>query len=523
MKTTLLFSIVCFSLALSTSVDAKAINAASVELPPVRAAVAAAVDGDTVRIPAGTATWIMSSSTEEVRIDKRAITIMGAGIDRTIIKDGSNGSSTPFRFIGQEGKPFRICHMTFSGYDGVNFPAAETVIAVMGTCKNFRIDHIRFLNSRNAIYVGNPTPNVETYGLIDHCNFELTKLANPGGSLNTIWYGGGHDSAYARPLSLGTTDALYLEDNYVNYSVGMPYGNAPWIAPMDGTRLVVRRNTIINSQFEIYRITGGRASLSCEIYDNIFRAEGPYPNTPAGTVFISGGTGVIFNNTVTGTNYQSKTMSICNDRIYNSYGKYGKCDGTNPYDGNLIAAGQPGAGYPCLDQPGRGVDMNGDGVQELAPWYEWNNKINGQDLDFSVRIWTGSVQDSQYIKEGREFFNDTPMPGYTTLEYPHPLAKADASPGISRISEPNGSSGLLQVVSNPFSRSISIELSARPTQQNSVNIYNIRGQQVADLTAQFADQSSVQWNTAKLSNGVYLIRADVGGQVHIARAILQNN
>ncbi len=55
---------------------------------------------------------------------------------------------------------------------------------------------------------------------------------------------------------------------------------------------------------------------------------------------------------------------------------FGKCDGTNHYDGNQIPAGRPGAGYPSMDQPGRGVDLDGDGVQEPAPWYAWNNTIN---------------------------------------------------------------------------------------------------------------------------------------------------
>ena len=86
-----------------------------------------------------------------------------------------------------------------------------------------------------------------------------------------------------------------------------------------------------------------------------------------------------------------------------------------------------------LDQPGMG---SGDLITgELQPWgpdpintvtgvaswprenvegiYSWNNTLNGADAGFG--------SDYPHAQAGREFFNDTPKPGYTPLVYPHPL------------------------------------------------------------------------------------------------------
>ena len=86
-----------------------------------------------------------------------------------------------------------------------------------------------------------------------------------------------------------------------------------------------------------------------------------------------------------------------------------------------------------IDQPGLG---SGDLVKgEQQPWgpdpwntttgvaswpheniegiFSWNNTLNGVDAGF--------VSDFPQAQSGREFFNDTPKPGYTPLIYPHPL------------------------------------------------------------------------------------------------------
>jgi hypothetical protein len=98
----------------------------------------------------------------------------------------------------------------------------------------------------------------------------------------------------------------------------------------------------------------------------------------------------------------------------------------------------PGDGYQihrvliALDQPGRG---QGDLIvgnppinsrtgtaswpnQQLEPSYSWNNIFipDGRHVNFT----TGAAQ-SDTIQVGRDYFQDTPMPGYTPYCYPHPL------------------------------------------------------------------------------------------------------
>jgi len=54
--------------------------------------------------------------------------------------------------------------------------------------------------------------------------------------------------------------------------------------------------------------------------------------------------------------------------------------------------------------------------QALEPIYSWNNTINGSNINI------GSYGEPT-LKEGRDYYNSTPMPGYTPYTYPHPLIK----------------------------------------------------------------------------------------------------
>src|SRR5204863_4419553 len=70
-----------------TTVRGATINAASVAFSDVSAAVNSAVDGDTVVLPAGMASW-----TSPLPVNK-GITLQGAVIDKTIIGDDVVGGS----------------------------------------------------------------------------------------------------------------------------------------------------------------------------------------------------------------------------------------------------------------------------------------------------------------------------------------------------------------------------------------------------------------------------------------------
>src|SRR6185369_9531406 len=163
-------------------------------------------------------------------------------------------------------------------------------------------------------------------------------------------------------------------------------------------------NKIINTQLEIYRVRpGAYGCQSAEIYDNAFSAEGAKMGRPQGFIFISGGVAMVFNNTVSGTTYNCRTIELSHERSFRPICEYGLCDGTNPIDGNQIPAGQRGAGYPCFGQPGRATDADGDGVFEPSPCYAWSNTLNGAKLNFILRRWNPKETELQgeHAKAGR--------------------------------------------------------------------------------------------------------------------------
>ena len=85
----------------------------------------------------------------------------------------------------------------------------------------------------------------------------------------------------------------------------------------------------------------------------------------------------------------------------------------------------------AFDQPGlgAGAHINRSSpawpAQASEPMYSWNNKNldNGSAINFET-----SPGGSFTILEGRDFFNNRPMPGYTPYTYPHPLTGGSPAP-----------------------------------------------------------------------------------------------
>jgi hypothetical protein len=384
--------------------DAAVIQASSCAAVDVRAAVAAADDGDTVAVPAGECVWrCPSAMNPAVSISGKRIVLRGAGAGTTVITDSTG---TAFREVAllvesQGGKPFRVTGFTFKGMRRGSSTAPG--IHVSSGSRGWRIDHCTLdatgTRGRGIVAGGS--------GVIDHCTFVNTYQG-------VAVFGDG-DQSWAAPLSPGTADAVYVESCVFDYDE--PYDGA--LDAYGGARYVFRHNTVTNTNLGHHGFDSGnyRSTLSHEIYGNTFLAD----RARIWCVFRSrGGTGVLFDNVATGdigagyllVNY--RTCCMCDDpeHCHTTCSSWGRCDGTNPLDGNEDASG-----YPCKDQVGRGTD------QSLEPVYEWNNTVNGEDADIAVNDPWGCSGPSMadHIKEGRDFYNDTPRPGYTPYPYPHPL------------------------------------------------------------------------------------------------------
>ena len=128
------------------AVHAETRTAASLTPEAVWEAIDAAKDGDTVQLPAGTAVWTKGWNTGH-SAKMKALTIQGAGVDKTVIGDNRSkrdAGDMPFWLVGVEGKPFRVTGITFDGTGYRDAGVWDGMMSIRGNCKNFRIDHCKF-------------------------------------------------------------------------------------------------------------------------------------------------------------------------------------------------------------------------------------------------------------------------------------------------------------------------------------------------------------------------------------------
>lgn len=419
---------------------AATITAPSCGQADVQAAVDQAQDGDTVQLPEGECTWSAPvaigtiTSWQPLTYAGKRITFQGAGIDRTIIRAELDPSEDLLVVVGEAGKPVRVTGLTLKG--GKNVDRCQRAIVIDGEAEGWRIDHVKI----DYLDVTETAPGcgigASGVGVIDHCDFENVYTA-------VASFGDG-DGSWERPLALGSAEAVYIEDNLMSNTEIVGDGATD---AYGGARYVFRHNTVINARAGHHGLDSGgyRSPHSFEIYDNSF--EWTVPNSWY-SWRSRGGTGVIFGNTIAGDASETATFGVVNYRtccchwctavtpeaygetcdpfvacaepLHENCGTWGRCDGTSPIDGNT----EGGMGYPCMDQTGRSTDGDGDGLQDLEPLYEWDDTVNGNDADVTVNDPWGCANPSMadHIQENRDFYNDTPRPGYVPYTYPHPLA-----------------------------------------------------------------------------------------------------
>ena len=269
---------------------------------------------------------------------------------------------------------------------------------IMGNCQNWRIDNCKFDMRTRGILTGHISSG-SSYGLIDHCVF----VAQYNLTAQGVSVMGDQDAAWERPQTLGTANAVYIEDCTFNYS----YYNDGALDAYGGARYVFRNNIINGAIIGHHGRDSGnyRSPHSFEIYNNTFNNNADKWRM----MHFRGGTGVVYNNTFTGTAKYGNEIHVTD---YCTCKEVSSC---------LSSNWEKCTSYPCIDQIGRTTGM------VLAPLYEWGNTLNGSDIDISVYDFPGcsSPSISDHIKEGRDFYNDSQLPNYTPYTYPHPLAMSD--------------------------------------------------------------------------------------------------
>ncbi len=394
-----------------TETRANTITAATCSQTDVANAVSQAAAGDTVVIPA-CASGVSWTTTLTV---SKGITLQGQGIGQTVLIDNvpkgnsSCGGAAPMLSVSGS-TFFRVTGFTLQGSAPDTYVCQPGHLTISGSSQSFRVDHIAFANQQT---VGIRTSGT-LWGVIDHCAFQ-------GGHKNGILVenSGYGDSSWASPTNLGSQQFIFVETNTFTDPSAVGAGA---IDVDGGGRVVFRYNTASFIATHGTETSGRfRGVRAFEIYNNTFTA---VQNSQYTAIFIRGGTGVVYNNAFnnSGTNNYVARIIVDNYRDHQPYTPWGQCDGTSSYDQNSQT------GYACIDQVGRGVGgmLSGNPAtpaswpnQAREPMYQWGNTGAGNQ---------SIVSHAAHIQPGRDYYDNTNMPGYTAYPYPHPLTVSGTPP-----------------------------------------------------------------------------------------------
>lgn len=365
----------------------------SLPIEKVQAMVDKAQSGDTILLPAGKFTW----TTPLTIPDEKKLTIRGSGMAKTIIS-----SDLPTQVIDLNESGSRVTQIGFKLVNDIG-------VGIRVGGQNWRIDHCKFDFTGSGdytiegVYAYGSTEN-HPIGVIDHCEFTNIRVCVIGHQRIMA-----HER-WAEPLALGTNNAVFIEDCIFTRT----FSDRNVVDSNYGARYVFRYNTVNDGQIMAHSVQhNSRGSRSWEIYNNTINQVQLSLFTP---IFLRGGTGVVFNNVLNGK-WSKPNIVLDNYRSFREFEGGGLADGSSLWDGNEEANG-----YPARDQIGRSTDQwlwtddNPYPPQQLDPMYQWNNTINGQNMNVYIHN-----NCDHHIKENRDYYNNVAMPDYTPYTYPHPL------------------------------------------------------------------------------------------------------
>ena len=339
-----LLSSVLAALLLATTGAAQAanINARSPSLADVKTAVASAASGDTVIVPAGTASW-----TSTLVISK-PITLMGqttvsyaneTADNRTIILDDVPRSSSPcapiIRVIVTSGdmavEPtvplLQIKGFTFRGSPNTTSGAHNGAIMLTGTCPAVRISNCHF----DRLYQESVYTFGWLYGVMDNCLHTITHFVLTGtmgmGNYNGHQYG---DGSWTEDAHWGSYKFFFVENNVVHNS----FKSGGDMDAKRGARYVVRYNKLYDCSFIQTHGTEGDRDRGCraiEFYNNVCNRSLGGPGSPGG---LRSGNLLFHDNKYTGVALGNAFVSLVAYRQIVNFQPWGLADGANPWDQN---------------------------------------------------------------------------------------------------------------------------------------------------------------------------------------------
>jgi hypothetical protein len=313
------------------------INAATAAYADVLTACNLAVDGDTVIVPAGTASW-----TSGITITK-GITLIGqtttnpvakTANDQTIILDNCRlpSLSAPiFTLSPGAGKTCRVSGFTFQPGTVTSTNYNGMIVLKGPQSTSVRLDNCHIADGLHQIQIFRISS--ACYGVMDHNVFDF--LSPGGASLMNITMGNWNnntdnagDGSFADPPFFGSEKFFFFEDNCIN-------NTTTTYRTTDGDyggRLVFRHNHCYNMQLDCHgteaRFRGMRA---IEWYNNDFH----WTTFTGQTGGLRSSTLLSYNNTYDGTN-QNLGPSL---QVFRSFflfpgDPFLAASGDNPWDAN---------------------------------------------------------------------------------------------------------------------------------------------------------------------------------------------
>jgi len=354
---------------LTSSLKAQTVTANSCSATDVKNAWATVTSATkTFVIPAGTCDWSAGVGLT-APTGSTSLTIQGAGSttgsdslgnptgynDQTIIQINT-GNANPIGFNGSTSQTLlRLTGLSFQVLNGtsgcsVAFGGGQT--AAMPT-PFLRVDHTHWTTTQNGICLGITFGAI--WGVFDH-NVTAVPISTSGTQSVTNFFrvGGGYTGdgfasgsfLWNHPTAFGSGQFLYFENNFITGGYMNDCNN--------GGKQVFRYNTVTHSVEQGHEMEGdARGCRATEYYKNNVTCDA----NNAAVSSTRSGTMLVWGNTT--SNCTGQMIGLNNDRTnghpfgpppdWGYCGTLGTNPGPSPWDGNSSSAG-----WPCVDQPGRG-------------------------------------------------------------------------------------------------------------------------------------------------------------------------
>jgi len=486
--------------------------------------------GDTINIPAGSATWTTYTTQQNLNANihiTKGITIQGAGITNTIVTQGANAWA--FQYIPSDftlNNPFRITGITFNinsttkGAIRVTHHSSDLTIQT-----KIRIDHNKFLNGGTGA-IGVRISGMR--GVIDNNIFDGF-VSWPLGFFNSYsngetWWDNWEGIVYGK-----ADNNIYVEDNIFQNLTGELFYS------QYANRVALRYNTITTSggSYPFMDMHGNQGAtymysmFGGEIYGNKI-------NMIKGQILDQrGGKVVLHHNTVIGATGTINAVKV-REEVWDGYNP---TTNTQPqhvsdsyywnnrknYNSNLVTSYL--SQNVCSDSIGDSAPIcsditHGYSINENDEWYQDSAAFNGTvgigcgtlasrpaTCTTGVGYWatnqscsdlTGLVGDSTQRTDGINTYlqgtlykctaTNTWTPYYTPYNYPHPLrGEGITPPSVIFAGHP---SNPLVCTSNPRDVLMSIN-----TDQAATCKWSITDQAYADMPNTFSTTGGTYHST----------------------------